>query len=422
MTRQPNKDLENWKVILLLYARHFADRESRKWFSMADVLTTYVSALNEYASTGDVKSGLGRLVSNLPKDDASMLDSDKVSAVCELLMADGLLADAKNHLYTDSKTITPEGRKYLALHELDLKAETAEPAARVVIVTIRDDEYMAVFNRLPGTSFFDGKHRTYVHASFAHESGASISAYLIKTTEQGPNAAQDTTRDAIEDLDPNLIVVSGIAGAVPDTEFSLGDVIAVNRLHDFVVGAAKDAGVIEVADQGGPAAKRVQDLLSLLPALSSGPMAYWRDASEITMQRPTTVTTSADKLYGDSDWQRKVTESVARNFGQGTRDYPLATSRAIASSGMLVKDAKLIQRWMESSREICAVEMELSGVYSAARRPDKDYPILAVRGISDVIGLKRDGHWTAYACQTAASLTMALLKHAPLRLISGKSA
>ena len=62
--------------------------------------------------------------------------------------------------------------------------------------------------------------------------------------------------------------------------------------------------------------------------------------------------------------------------------------------------------------------MELSGVYSAARRMGKEYPILAIRGISDIVGFKRDSAWTKFAFNTAASLFFALLRAVPSGLLA----
>ncbi len=40
-------------------------------------------------------------------------------------------------------------------------------------------------------------------------------------------------------------------------------------------------------------------------------------------------------------------------------------------------------------------------------------PVLAVRGISDIVGFKRSPEWTSYACHTAASFLVALLRGYP---------
>jgi nucleoside phosphorylase len=48
--------------------------------------------------------------------------------------------------------------------------------------------------------------------------------------------------------------------------------------------------------------------------------------------------------------------------------------------------------------------MESAGVYRAAHH----LPILAIRGISDIVGLRRDEAWTKYACETAAAFALSL--------------
>lgn len=93
---------------------------------------------------------------------------------------------------------------------------------------------------------------------------------------------------------------------------------------------------------------------------------------------------------------------------------PIVTAAPIASGNMLMKDYVLLQDWLESARDLKAVEMELPGVFEAARRIEGDIPVLAVRGISDVVGFKRDPAWTAFACKTAASLARALLNLNPI--------
>jgi len=53
--------------------------------------------------------------------------------------------------------------------------------------------------------------------------------------------------------------------------------------------------------------------------------------------------------------------------------------------------------------------MELGGVFFAARQIDREYPVLAIRGISDIVGFKREEQWTKYACATAAAFAYALV-------------
>jgi len=288
----------------------------------------------------------------------------------------------------------------------------------VAIVTVREDENHAVLDKLgkwtieppePST-----KIRTFARGTLLNSSGRACSIAVIRTPEQGPIAAYDTTRDLIEDVDPKWIVVVGIAGAIPEREFTLGDVVIGTRLHDFIVGAYLEGVPPEFTDQGGPMKKDVQDLIALLPALRLQ-LARW--TTEIGMARPP-VNLSDKKLYGSPEWKRVTKSTLEYHFGRSaTRSAPTVTARAIASSGLLIKSTSLVSQWRKSARDLIAVEMELAGIYAAAHRSQKEYPVLAIRGISDIIGYKRDAEWTEYACKTAATLCFSLLKILPARYL-----
>ncbi len=58
--------------------------------------------------------------------------------------------------------------------------------------------------------------------------------------------------------------------------------------------------------------------------------------------------------------------------------------------------------------------MEAAGIYEAAQQMNHQYPVMAIRGISDIVGLKRNKRWTEYACQTAAAFAYAFIMTAPL--------
>jgi nucleoside phosphorylase len=290
----------------------------------------------------------------------------------------------------------------------------------IAIITIREDEYKAVLDRLPGRKIFKGDNRTYTVGKLRNRNGGEYSVAVIRTPEQGQNAAQDTARDAIEDLDPHWVMVVGIAGAMPDREFTLGDVVVGARLHDFTVGAQVEGAGPEFTNQGGPMTKEVQDLISLIPAIEES-FGGWETESVIGMPRPR-IALSDKKFYGNEGWKTRTKTALEHNFmAKGHRTTPIVTTRAIASSGFLIKDTKLIESWRKSARDLAAVEMELAGVYAAAQRRHKEYPVIAVRGISDIVGFKRDADWTLYACKTAASFCISMLQNLPTHFLSAPS-
>jgi len=76
-----------------------------------------------------------------------------------------------------------------------------------------------------------------------------------------------------------------------------------------------------------------------------------------------------------------------------------------------VKDANLVQQWQEAVRSITHIEMELAGVIQAARDADpEEVPVIAIRGLSDIVGFRRDSDWTGFACHSAASLCLAMIR------------
>jgi nucleoside phosphorylase len=85
---------------------------------------------------------------------------------------------------------------------------------------------------------------------------------------------------------------------------------------------------------------------------------------------------------------------------------------AIASSDRLMKDAETMSVWSKIARQVVAVEMESAGIYKATQ--GRNVPFLAIRGISDVVGFRREDDWTPYACETAAAFAHAFLRTRPI--------
>jgi nucleoside phosphorylase len=80
----------------------------------------------------------------------------------------------------------------------------------------------------------------------------------------------------------------------------------------------------------------------------------------------------------------------------------------VASSDRLVKNANLARQWQQNHRDLAAIEMEAAGACAAAH--DQNAKLIVIRGISDIVGLKRQRVWTKFACNSAAAFAHALLK------------
>ena len=255
------------------------------------------------------------------------------------------------------------------------------------IITVREDEFQAVLDRFPTRQTAVG-HQRYAMSSLTTVSDDKYLIASVRCLEQGTNQAQEVARTLLEELDPQWILVVGIAGSVPDYEYTLGDVLLASRLHDYSVSAFIEGTDGEVrqefTDIGGPMHQDVQSLLAYLPAI---PLGNWWREENIKATRPK-VQLNKNSFYGDESWKKKVRECLNRYFGKkAIRVQTRAFAGSVVSSGVLLKDTQTAQTWLKSSRDIKGIEMELAGVYRAAWRDHK--PVLAIRGLSDIVGIKR---------------------------------
>jgi nucleoside phosphorylase/DNA polymerase III delta prime subunit len=204
------------------------------------------------------------------------------------------------------------------------------------------------------------------------------------------------------------LVLVGIAGAKPENEFGLGDVVVATRLQDFCVTAALRDGGFERDIRGGRVHPVVHNAIVNLPALKTL-LKDWNSEEAIGRPLPP-VRLAGRQFHGSDSWKKKVKKSLVNRFGpDAEKRQPLVIAAAVGAGNVLMKDPGLLEDWLANARDLKAVEMELSGVYEAARRVEGDIPVLAIRGISDVVGFDRDPTWTEYACHSAASFAQAFL-------------
>jgi nucleoside phosphorylase/tetratricopeptide (TPR) repeat protein len=345
------------------------------------------------------------------------------------------LEDAQHALQRHSQTPRPAGgavtpaektrkkdvaitnrKRTTAMAQSTLKPTDLKGRIHAAIITIRQDEYEAMEARLGPVTAIDGNN-SYKLADIAPEEGAPISVVLTRVVGQGNQRAQAVAANVIHELDPAWLILVGIAGGVPDNEFSLGDVVLATYLHDFSLTAVKE-GKTTYQTGGGSMHRDVERFLATRAVGNDGKrlraLAGFDDDPRL-MQHPDVypkAISDAARYYGDDAYKKKVEESVSRRFPNAKRlGGPVVCQGSCANGDVLLKDVDLLNQWQQSARQLIQVEMELSGVYEAARTAGReDYPVLSVRGISDIVGFTRHPDWTAYACETAAAYTAAILK------------
>ncbi|NUP12327.1 MAG: hypothetical protein HOW73_40290 [Polyangiaceae bacterium] len=301
------------------------------------------------------------------------------------------------------REVQDDGRKAPSRRAMKLPADL-KGKIDFAIITIKEEEFEAVLARLPVEESVHGR-RVYNLASVGTAAGDTYVVAIVRCIEQGTGEAQAVARDIIEELEPQWLLVVGIAGGVPATEFTLGDVVVSTRIFDFNVEAVVHDQPREFAVSGGPLAPSAAAVVANLRAMQLG---SWSAASTIGCARPNVKKAKAN-FYGDLEWQKRVRASLKALDRQ-----PLVVSGAIASSDRLMKDEELPRLWLKTTRQLLAIEMESAGVYRAARSRSPEVPTIAIRGISDIVGYKRDPGWTNYACHSAASFALAFLRARPV--------
>lgn len=280
--------------------------------------------------------------------------------------------------------------------------------ADVAIVTIKEEEFEAA---LAAFAFSNQRiellSRGYCIGSVPMMNGqGTVDVAITRCPSQGNGVSQDVARDLLADLDPAWVLVVGIAGATPSSEICLGDVALAGRVLDFSVEAVKRSGS-EFALSEVPVHFMADNLLTVRAAWEPQ-LGDWCG----TLPDYPGVEIRDDRVAGSDAWQADVREALERWLGRAVA-RPRARVVTIGSSDRLIKNDELLAVVLRVARQIRAVEMESAGVHIAARgrgEHRRAYPVLSVRGISDVVGFKRDEDWTLYACSAAAAYAAALVR------------
>jgi nucleoside phosphorylase len=295
----------------------------------------------------------------------------------------------------------------------DLLAGSLRGHVDVGIITIREDEFEAMLDRFRSLRHVRGTGSDYEYTKLSTKSKAEMRVVLARCPEQGQGAAQALASTMITDLKPPWILLVGIAGALPGSEYTLGDVLLSQRMHDFSVTAAIEGKSPEFEDMGGPMAREVEKLVTGLKARRKQ-LGDWNTKEFLGQSKPKVNlprSIRAKSLYGDTGWKEKVLAGLTSQFpAKGKVRNPDFFAASMITGNTLLKDTKLARIWKTTARHTSGVEMELGGVCRAARSLyDGQTRVLAIRGLSDIVGYDRDPAWTAFACRSAAAFADALI-------------
>lgn len=293
-----------------------------------------------------------------------------------------------------------------------INVEAVKGHVDFAVITIRPDEYKAVLARIPNSRIVTKGRCLYQYGTIWNVDNVPVNIAVVRTPGQGHGPAQQVANNILSELEPKWLVLAGIAGAFPNDDFSLGDVVLASRIVDFAVQAAVHGGTTEYATGGGPVHRDVQNLLAMIPSQEST-LGDWNTAGMRGLNKPALAIPESDadeRIYGGVNYKSEILKSIKRHFA--TSRSPKFHDACLATSNTLVKDAALVTQFKQAARHVELVEMEAGDVFLACH--DYQIPLLCIRGISDVVGFKRDADWTEFACNTAAAFFVAAVERLPL--------
>jgi nucleoside phosphorylase len=108
------------------------------------------------------------------------------------------------------------------------------------IITMRPEEQEAIHIRFTPQPYNDpSSQQTYGISQVQTSNGKNCAVAIASPSRRGNDASQQLASRMINDLDPQMLLVVGIGGGVPDNDFTLGDVIVSSYILNFDVNAIK---------------------------------------------------------------------------------------------------------------------------------------------------------------------------------------
>jgi nucleoside phosphorylase/predicted negative regulator of RcsB-dependent stress response len=272
----------------------------------------------------------------------------------------------------------------------------------VGILAVHAEEIDALYERLPEWA---GAARGAREYDLRHAGEGGLVAICRGWSGDHADAAR-TAAAMIEDLAPAWLIVIGVASAVPGDEPSLGDVVVPTSVLDRAAEA-----VLEDGSHTFAAAPMHPDAAALAEEIPAKDLGCWASTDAIG-RAPPSIDLSLKSFHGTKKTKAEVHAILRRRAEAGARAPRLVTGALLTSEAAL-DEAELLRVWQRAPRRFRAVEVETAGVWSVAH--GHGVPMLAVRGIADVIGARRKARWTELARHAAASFTVALIRSGALR-------
>ncbi|HEY9803386.1 MAG TPA: 5'-methylthioadenosine/S-adenosylhomocysteine nucleosidase [Leptolyngbyaceae cyanobacterium] len=249
-----------------------------------------------------------------------------------------------------------------------------------LIITPLKEELDAVLNKLPKvqeSSPFHDDIRTYYLSNLpVIFADGTTGTYRIVVTLSGMGRvpAANATSDAIRRWQPDYVLLVGIAGGFANAGVKLGDVLVSDQIVDY----------------------------ESQKTTSDGHQVRYE------VHRADQRLLGASQNLRDNVWQQKITTARPEN------GVPVSYIGPILSGDKSVAVGEVLAGYAKDWPKLKGVEMEAGGVASASFQAVQRPGFFMIRGVSDLADEDEKTYevqqWRSYACDVAASYTVALLE------------
>jgi len=261
--------------------------------------------------------------------------------------------------------------------------EGAKPVLKVVVLTALASEFAAVRSHFAEATLRRTRSGTRYEVGLVRGEHLDWEVYLAEVGMGNSGAAAEVA-GAVETFSPQLILFVGVAGGLKPGDQSHGDVVVASVVYN--VHSAK-----------------------LTPHPDGGSQVLSRPLGIHATHRLTQLV----RAVARTTW---AVDPLSGGHSQATAAaQPAVHLRPIVAGEVVLADPESGLRKLIAERinDAAAIDMESHGVYETAHR--YDLPVLAVRGLSDLLGDKNpeaDRELQPRAVAHAAAFAIALLRHA----------
>ena len=255
-----------------------------------------------------------------------------------------------------------------------------------IITALRDPEFEAVLRNgwtwTPAEPLDDVD---FIQKTSFQSGGRTLSACAATAQRMGMVSTALLAAKIISELRPRFIVMTGICAGVKD-KTELGDVLLADPSWDYQSG------------------KRVKD--RKVTQFSISP--HQLDVDE-------GVRTRVDQIRADKTFLRTVRDGWT---GDGPREFrvdigPVASGSAVLADGAAIEEIK------RQKRELLGIEMEVYGLYAAARTASSPRPsALALKAVCDFADPDKKDQMQKFAAYTSAAVMTELFERYGADLMS----